>query len=103
MLARDGYEVAAVPDAASALKELGSRPYDLLFVPAPLHDELPGGGLPGAVIVSCASGELDAGVAALGRGALAYVTRPYRADEVTHIVRRAEERERLVREVQGLR
>jgi two-component system response regulator PilR (NtrC family) len=107
LLAKGGYEVASVSDIGAALKELGSKPYDLVLAPAAaagdLIDDLRARNGATYVIAACATADLDAGVAALGRGALGYVTRPYRTDEVLHVLRRADERERLVREVQGLR
>ncbi|HJZ85066.1 MAG TPA: sigma-54 dependent transcriptional regulator [Polyangia bacterium] len=107
LLARDGYEVASVGDVTSALKELGSRPYDVAFAPAAsasaMCEDLRRHSVATHVIAVCAPADLEVGLAALGSGALAYVTRPYRPEEVVHVLKRADERERLLREVQGLR
>ena len=50
-----------------------------------------------------AYGNEDAALAAMREGAYDYLQKPFRPDEVTMTVRKAEERERLRREVEALR
>jgi two-component system response regulator AtoC len=55
------------------------------------------------VIVMSAYGGEDAALAAMKEGAYDYLPKPFRPDEVVLTLRKAEERERLRREVAGLR
>ncbi|MBA3521392.1 MAG: sigma-54-dependent Fis family transcriptional regulator [Gemmatimonadales bacterium] len=55
------------------------------------------------LIMMSASGNEDAAIAALREGAYDYLPKPFRPDEVTITIRKAEERERLRREVETLR
>ena len=54
------------------------------------------------VMMSAYGGE-DAAIAAMREGAYDYLHKPFRPDEVTLTLRKAEERERLQREVEQLR
>jgi two-component system response regulator AtoC len=107
LLQREGYEVASVGDTPSARKELDARPYDVVFVPAPrigqLVDETPAQGRTTYVIAAAAVSEQDAAISALVRGAVAWVMRPWRVDEIAAVLRRVDERERMVRELASLR
>ncbi|MGI9039918.1 MAG: sigma-54-dependent transcriptional regulator [Gemmatimonadales bacterium] len=55
------------------------------------------------LIMMSAYGNEDAAIAALREGAYDYLPKPFRPDEVTITIRKAEERERLRREVETLR
>jgi len=61
------------------------------------------GGGPALVIMMSAYGSEDAAIAAMKEGAYDYIAKPFRADEVLLVLRKAEERERLRREVESLR
>jgi two-component system response regulator AtoC len=107
LLARDGYDVASVGDPAAVAKELHSKPYDVVIAPAArvaaVCEEVRRRGAATYVIAAFAPAELEAAIAALGRGASGTVSRPYRAEEIQHVLKRVDERERLMREVQTLR
>lgn len=55
------------------------------------------------VLVMTAYGSMDLAVEAMGKGAYDYIAKPFGAEEVLLVVRKAEERERLYREVGRLR
>src|SRR5216110_1995351 len=57
----------------------------------------------GLVIMMSAYGGEDAALAAMKEGAYDYLPKPFRPDEVVLTLRKAEERERLRRDVAGLR
>jgi len=60
-------------------------------------------GGPALVIMMSAYGSEDTAIAAMKEGAYDYIAKPFRADEVILVLRKAEERERLRREVESLR
>ena len=106
-----GYETRAVASAEAALAELVARECDLVLTDV----RMPGmGGLallkeiqqrdPSLmVIVMSAYGSHDAAIEAMKAGAYDYLQKPFRADEVVLVLRKAEERERLARENLRLR
>ena len=106
-----GYEARSVASAEGALVELAAREYDLVLTDV----RMPGmGGLallrqvqerdPSLmVIVMSAYGSHDAAIEAMKAGAYDYLQKPFRADEVVLVLRKAEERERLARENVRLR
>ena len=106
-----GYEARSVASAEAALGELAAREYDLVLTDV----RMPGmGGLallseiqrrdPALmVIVMSAYGSHDAAIEAMKAGAYDYLQKPFRADEVVLVLRKAEERERLARENVRLR
>jgi two-component system response regulator AtoC len=61
------------------------------------------GGGDGLVVMMSAYGGEDAALAAMKEGAYDYLPKPFRPDEVVLTLRKAEERERLRRDVAGLR
>jgi two-component system response regulator AtoC len=61
-----------------------------------------GGGVALVIMMSAYGGE-DAALAAMKEGAYDYLPKPFRPDEVVLTLRKAEERERLGRDVAGLR
>ena len=106
-----GFEARAVASAEEALKELAVRDYDLVLTDV----RMPGMGGLGLlreiqrtdpelmVIVMSAYGSHDAALEAMKAGAYDYLSKPFRADEVVLVLRKAEERERLTRENRRLR
>src|SRR5919106_1193978 len=75
VLADKGYEVRAVADGDEALRELAARPYD----------------------------SPEAALEAVALGAYDYVPKPFKPEEMVLVLRKAEERLRLVRENKRLR
>ncbi|HEX9104016.1 MAG TPA: sigma 54-interacting transcriptional regulator, partial [Polyangia bacterium] len=106
LLKREGYEATAVASGEQALAELAQRPYDVVLADIrmpklgglELVDEIKKRQLPTTVILMSAFGNIDVAIEAMKRGAYDYVSKPFRADEVVLVLKKAEERERLARE-----
>ncbi len=111
VLSEKGYEVRAVSDGEEALKELALRPYDVVIsdVRMPKLDGLAllqqaQGQWPGLTfLVMSAYGSQDAALQAVASGAYDYVQKPFKPEEVVFVLKKAEERERLVKENRRLR
>ena len=111
LLKESGYEVTAEGDPEQALVRAGAEPVDLILcdVRMPRMDGLAflrryrAQGGEALLIMMSAFGSEDAALAAMREGAYDYLHKPFRPDEVTMTVRKAEERERLRREVASLR
>jgi two-component system response regulator AtoC len=111
VLADHGYEVRAVSDGEEALRELAARDYDVLLcdVRMPRRDGLsvlrqalaehPGL----TVLVMSAYGSQQQALEAVGAGAYDYVQKPFKPEEIVFVLRKAEERERLLRENRRLK
>jgi two-component system, NtrC family, response regulator AtoC len=111
VLTEHGYEVRAVADGEEALRELAARSYDVLLcdVRMPKRDGLsvlrqalaehPGL----TVLVMSAYGSQEQALEAVGAGAYDYVQKPFKPEEIVFVLRKAEERERLVRENRRLK
>ncbi|NOK18044.1 sigma-54-dependent transcriptional regulator [Corallococcus carmarthensis] len=106
VLTDKGYDVRAVSDGDEALRELSTRAYDVLVtdVRMPRRDglsvlkaalaEQPGL----TVVVMSAYGSQEQALEAVQAGAYDYVQKPFKPEELVLVLRKAEERERLVRE-----
>ncbi len=106
ILADDGHEVAEASDGAQALARATGEPFDAVLcdvrMPAMsgtefLRHYLESGGT-ALVIMMSAYGSEDAALGAIKAGAYDYITKPFRADEITLVLRKAEERERQRRQ-----
>ncbi len=111
LLGDAGYQVVAESDGRLALERALREPFDLILsdVRMPqlgglefLRAYRKGGGTALVIMMSAYGGE-DAALAAMKEGAYDYIPKPFRPDEVVLTLRKAEERERLGREVAGLR
>ncbi|MBM7114129.1 sigma-54-dependent transcriptional regulator [Archangium primigenium] len=106
VLSELGYEVRAVADGEEALRELATRGYDLLLCDVRMprldglsllrqalaaHPSL-------TVVVMSAYGSQAQALEAVGAGAYDYVRKPFKPEEIVFVLRKAEERERLLRE-----
>jgi len=111
LLSDAGYSVTAESDGRKALERALAEPFDLVLcdVRMPEMDGLTflrsyrGRGGVALVIMMSAYGGEDAALAAMKEGAYDYLPKPFRPDEVVLTLRKAEERERLGRDVAGLR
>src|SRR5215468_10877622 len=111
VLQAQGYEVRAVSNGEEALAELEARDYDAVIsdVRMPRVDGLTV--LKKALerqpeltfVVMSAYGQPDAALDAVAAGAFDYVTKPFKPEEVVLVLRKAEERRRLVSENRRLR
>jgi two-component system response regulator AtoC len=111
ILAEEGFEVAEASDGERGLERALKEPFDAVLcdVRMPVLDGLAfleryrAAGGAALVIMMSAYGSEDAAIAAMKAGAYDYIPKPFRADEVILVLRKAEERERLRREVETLR
>jgi two-component system response regulator AtoC len=111
VLSESGYEVRAVGDGAEALKELQARTYDVVLSDVRMP------GLDGlsllekalalqpevTFVVMSAYGSKEQALDAVTRGAWDFVEKPFKPEEIVLLLRKAEERQRLVRENRRLR
>ncbi len=111
VLTANGYEVRAVGDGEEALKELQARPYDVMISDVRMP-KLDGLALLGkalavspelTVLVMSAYGAKDQALEAVGAGAYDFIQKPFKPEEVVFILKKAEERSRLLRENRRLR
>ncbi len=113
VLSDEGYDCRTAGDSASALEAIDQRRPSLVLLDVWLHGspmdglevldaikarepELP-------VVVFSGHGNIDTAVAAVGRGALDFIEKPFEAERLIHLVGRATETERLRRENAQLR
>ena len=111
VLQAQGYEVRAVSNGEEALAELEARDYDAVIsdVRMPRVDGLTV--LRKALarqpdltfVVMSAYGQPDAALEAVAAGAFDYVSKPFKPEEVVLVLKKAEERRRLVTENRRLR
>ncbi len=111
VLQQQGYEVRAVANGAEAIAELSARPYDAVIsdVRMPKVDGL--ALLQHAMVhqpdltfvVMSAYGAPEAALEAVAAGAYDYVQKPFKPEEVVLVLRKAEERRRLLNENRRLK
>ena len=110
ILQAEGHTVRAANDGAAGLEKLGEAPADLIICDVRMpgldglaflekYKEMGGTAL---VIMMSAYGDDDAAVEAIRRGAYDFIAKPFRADQVLLVLRKAIEREGLRREVAQL-
>ncbi|HEX7978437.1 MAG TPA: sigma-54 dependent transcriptional regulator [Gemmatimonadaceae bacterium] len=110
ILQAEGHTVRAANDGASALQRLADTPTDLIICDVRMpgldglaflekYKETGGTAL---VIMMSAYGDDEAALEAIRRGAYDFIPKPFRADQVLLVVRKAIEREGLRREVAQL-
>ena len=110
ILQAEGHTVRAASDGATALERLGEAPADLIVCDVRMpgldglaflekYKEMGGAAL---VIMMSAYGDDEAALEAIRRGAYDFIAKPFRADQVLLVVRKAMEREGLRREVAQL-
>jgi two-component system response regulator AtoC len=111
LLGESGHTVETEGDAERALARATAEEFDLILCGVKLAGmdglsflrRLRADGVTGAVIMLAGSGGDDVVLAAMREGAYDYLQAPYKSDEVVMKLRKAEERERLRREVETLR
>ena len=111
VLSQRGYEVRAVSNGEEALAELAARPYDAVISDV----RMPGVDGPSLLkralaaqpdltfVVMSAYGAPDAALEAVAQGAYDYVPKPFKPEEMVLVLRKAEERRRLMAENRRLR
>ena len=111
LLQEAGYDVVTEGDPEQALHRATSGTFDLVLcdVRMPKMDGVTflrryrADGGQALMIMMSAHGSEDSALAAMREGAYDYLHKPFRPDEVTMTLRKAEEREKLRREVEVLR
>jgi two-component system, NtrC family, response regulator AtoC len=111
LLGDSGYVVETEDDAERALTRAVAEQFDMVLCSVKLPGidglsflrRLRADGGAGVVIMLSGPGSEDVALAAMREGAYDYLQQPFQADEVVMTLRKAEERERLQREVQTLR
>ncbi len=111
LLQESGYEVLAEGDPEHALHRAGSEAFDLILcdVRMPKMDGVSflrryrADGGSALLIMMSAYGTEESALAAMREGAYDYLPKPFQPDQVVMALRKAEEREKLRREVETLR
>ena len=106
LIGRLGFRVESASNGAAALERLASDDFDIAFVDVRMPDmdgiavarAIIEQELPVTVIVMSAYGSIDNAREALQAGAYDYITKPFKPDEVSMVLAKAEEREALRRE-----
>src|SRR3954452_10336429 len=111
LLRREGYDAVGASSVDAALIEVERQPFDIIITDLrmpgrsglDLGDEIRRRKLATPVVVMTAYGSKEVAIEAMKRGAYDYLSKPFEADEVVLLLRKAEERERLFRENLPLR
>jgi len=111
LLTREGYSVRVASSGEQGLELARSMPFDCAIVDIMMPglngietlDELKRIDEDLAVIIITAYGSIESAIAAMKAGAFDYITKPFKNDEVSVVVRNALERRRLVHENRTLR
>ncbi len=111
LLTPEGYEVRLASNGAEGLDLARAMPFDAAVVDVMMPgmdglavlDELKKIDDDMAVVMVTAYASVDTAVDAMKRGALDYITKPFKNDEVLLVLRNAVERRRLVAENRSLR
>ncbi|WP_395333118.1 sigma-54 dependent transcriptional regulator [Novosphingobium sp. BL-8H] len=113
VLSDEGYECRTAGDSEAALAAIDARRPSLVLLDVWLHGSPMDGlevldaikarepALP--VIIFSGHGNIDTAVAAISRGAVDFIEKPFEAEKLLHLVERATETERLRRENAQLR
>ncbi len=113
VLSDEGYDCRTAGDSQTALEAIDQRRPSLVLLDVWLHGSQMDGlevldaiklrepDLP--VIIFSGHGNIDTAVAAIGRGAMDFIEKPFEAEKLIHLVGRATETERLRRENAQLR
>jgi response regulator RpfG family c-di-GMP phosphodiesterase len=110
-LTMEGYVVRTVEDGVAALRELQLRPYDLVISDL----KMPGMGglellekiafhkLNVLTVIMTGFGTVETAIEAMKKGAYDYILKPFKVEEVVHVVQRGLDRQRLQTENVRLR
>src|SRR4051812_19264078 len=105
-LSLEGYLVRAVEDGVEALKELQRRSYNLVIsdLKMPnmggleLIERITDQQIPVLTVIMTGFGTVETAIEAMKRGAYDYILKPFKVEEVVHIVQRGLDRQRLQHE-----
>jgi response regulator RpfG family c-di-GMP phosphodiesterase len=110
-LGMEGYEVRTAEDGVSALHAMQAHPYDVVIsdLKMPkmggieLLDEISKRNPNVLTVIMTGFGTVETAIDAMKRGAYDYVLKPFKVEEVVHIIQRALEKQRLSAENLRLR
>ncbi len=102
-LTLEGYHVASVEDGQKALEELRLRPYDLVIsdLKMPrvsglqLLEKLAAENINVLTVIMTGFGTVETAIEAMKRGAYDYILKPFKVEEVIHVVQRGLYRQQL--------
>src|SRR3954470_3030839 len=105
-LGMEGYVVRTAEDGAAALNELQNAHYDLVISDLKMPRmgglellEAIGHAAPNALtVIMTGFGTVETAIAAMKRGAYGYILKPFKVEEVIHVVQRGLEKQRLAAE-----
>jgi response regulator RpfG family c-di-GMP phosphodiesterase len=105
-LSVEGYVVRTVADGVEALKELQRRSYNLVIsdLKMPnmsgleLIERITALGIPVLTVIMTGFGTVETAIEAMKQGAYDYILKPFKVEEVVHIVQRGLDRQRLQHE-----
>ena len=105
-LAMEGYVVRGVEDGEKALGELRLRPYDMVIsdLKMPklsgleLLERISSDKLDVLTVIMTGFGTVETAIDAMKKGAYDYILKPFKVEEVVHIVQRGLDRQRLQQE-----
>jgi two-component system, NtrC family, nitrogen regulation response regulator NtrX len=113
VLEDEGYDCRTAGDSSAALEAIDERRPSLVLLDVWLHgskmdglevlDEIKAREPELPVIIFSGHGNIDTAVAAIGRGAVDFIEKPFEAEKLLHLVARATETERLRRDNVNLR
>jgi response regulator RpfG family c-di-GMP phosphodiesterase len=110
-LTMEGYVVRTVEDGAAAMQELRLRPYDLVIsdLKMPnvggieLLEQIAEQKINVLSVIMTGFGTVETAIEAMKKGAYDYILKPFKVEEVVHVVQRGLERQRLQTENVRLR
>ncbi|WKZ33851.1 MAG: sigma-54 dependent transcriptional regulator [Thermodesulfobacteriota bacterium] len=111
ILKKEGYDTVSARDAQAGLALLEKDDFDFILsdIRMPGMDgtgllkAVAGKGVASPVIMMSAYGSMDSAMECMKLGAYDYISKPFKADEIVLVLRKAEERERLRRENRRLK
>ena len=105
-LTMEGYVVHAVEDGALALEELQQRSYNLVISDLKMPNmggldliqKIAEESIPVLTVIMTGFGTVETAIEAMKKGAYDYILKPFKVEEVIHIVQRGLDRQRLQHE-----
>ncbi|MBI4208411.1 MAG: sigma-54-dependent Fis family transcriptional regulator [Deltaproteobacteria bacterium] len=111
LLSFEGYTVETAADGKEALRKMEKNILDFILCDVRMPDmdgmeflrQCKSNGIQSPIIMMSAFGTVDTAIEAMKAGAFDYVSKPFKEDEVLLTLKKAEERQRLLRENESLK